>query len=108
MDILKKLFHRSKRPDNTAPQKVQGDNPNRQVLTVCRQAGFPEAHIRKALVDLNGINVKKLANGVGVTTVYGALKGENAHQVARVILADALGLRVEELFHDQRSEAAAV
>lgn len=97
MDILKKLFRRN-RPRIIKPDIVQADNPNRPVLTVCRHVGFPEANIRKALVDLNGINVKKLANGVGVTTVYGALKGENAHQGARIVLADALGLQVEELF----------
>lgn len=97
MYILKKLFHRN-RPRTTVSQNVQGDNPNRPVLTLCRHVGFSEENIRRALVDLNGINIRKLANGVGVTTLYGAIKGTNKHPGARILLADALGLRVEELF----------
>ncbi len=97
MDILKKFFQR-KRPHNTTPQNVQEDNPNRPVLTVCRHVGFDEANIRRALCDLNGINLRKLANGVGVTTLYAVIRGESEHAGGRIILADALGLRVEELF----------
>ena len=104
MDIWKKLFHRPKSPTTTISQNIQHDNPNRPVLTLCRHVGFSEPNIRKALVELNGIKVRALANGVGVTTLYGVIKGENTHAGARIILADALGLRVEELFHGEANQ----
>jgi hypothetical protein len=97
MDILKKLFHRNV-PHSTFPQNVQDDNRNRRVLAVCREVGFPEPDIRRALVTLNKINMRKLANGVGVTTLYNVLKEESSHPEARGRLAEALGLRSEELF----------
>jgi hypothetical protein len=77
---------------------VEHDNPNQALLALCRKLEYREPNIRKALVVVNEVDMQKLANGVAASTLYRALKGENAHQGARVILAEALGLRVEELF----------
>lgn len=93
MSFLRKLFS-----GNTKHENNQEDNPNRAVLTLCRHIGYPEVNIRRALLDLNGINVRRLANGVGVPTLYGAIKEANRNPMARIALADCLGLRVEEIF----------
>ena len=99
MNIFSKIFPIRKH------FKSQPNKPNRHVLILCRGLRFPEENIRRALVDLNGVNIARIADGVGMRTIYGALKGENKNTKAREILAGSLGLTVEELFEKDNPQA---
>lgn len=83
---------------------LQGQsNRNRAVLHVCRELEFPLPSIRSALVKLNTIELQETAGDVvSVATLSNALHGRRHKgpqaKVARKLLADSLGLNVEELF----------
>ena len=60
--------------------------------------------IRLALVRLNGLDMSKLADGVSTSTLYNTLKGVRSNRIARDKLAEALGLKKEELFPEMEEE----
>lgn len=93
MNLLRKFF------DNTSYKFIQGDSHrNRAALKGLLALGFPVNRIRKTLIDLNEIKIQGLANGIAAPTLYATLRGEKQNNMAREILAGALGLTVEELF----------
>jgi len=76
---------------------------NRVILEVCLELEYPLPTIRKALVDLNAIELQETAGDVvSIATLSNALHGRRNQGpqalVARKLLADRLGLNVEELF----------
>lgn len=67
--------------------------------------GFSLSDIRRALVvDLNHVNVGKLAEERAVSAVilYAAIKG-NAGPNPKKILAESIGLQMEEMFPEEVS-----
>ena len=91
----------SKILNNTFGRFRQGKNGrNRTALNGLRELGYPMPRIRKALVDLNGINIRELSEGDGVSvpTLYNTLRGTRGNRQAREALAASLGLEKEELF----------
>jgi len=88
---------------NNKVKKInQGKNKNREALELLRNLGFPLPSVRRGLVVMNDISIKRLAEGNGISSValYAALKTHraNGHGRGKAILADALGLEVEEMF----------
>ena len=72
---------------------------NRTALNCLKELGFSLPKIRKALIDLNGINISALADGrISGPTLYNTLRGVKCNETAQVILAEGLDLTREELF----------
>lgn len=95
LNILKKINFIRPKPF------IQGPilNRNRTALSGLRALNYPESRIRKALADLNGIDLMKVGNGaVSTPTIYSTVKGKSDNNKARSILARSLGLKEEELF----------
>ena len=76
---------------------IQGkNNRNRAALETLRALGFSMPRIRKALFDLNEINIRKIGNGrVSLPTLYNTMSGNRGNPQAREILANSLGLKTE-------------
>ena len=76
-------------------------NKNRAALRALLALGYPLDRIRSALLALNGLRVHQLdASDVSKTVVYAAVKGKTQHYKAMRVIAQALGLHVEELFDE--------
>lgn len=76
-------------------------NRNRAALAALRNLGFPMPVIRRALLNLNGLKVKGLADGkVSPATLSNTLKAVRANKTAQAIVAEALDLKVTEIFPD--------
>ena len=93
-------MNRLRRQFNKLNKIIQGENRrNRVALDGLRELGFSMPEIRKALIDLNGINIRRLGNGeVSVPTLYNTVKGKRVNEAAMSILADSLRLQKDELF----------
>jgi hypothetical protein len=80
-------------------------NGNRTMIRVMKDAGYPMPRIRKALIELNDINIQELGNGkVSMPTIYSTIRGLNQNQQAMELIAGRLGLGVKEIFPDIREE----
>ena len=75
-------------------------NRNKRVLDCLRALEFGAVEIRQALVGLNRIKVKDLArvDGVSAVTIYNTIKGRRTSPKAQELIAQSLGLTVNELF----------
>jgi len=74
-------------------------NSNRLVIKAMKYGRFSMPKIRKALVDLNDINIPDLANGtVAPATMYATLQGKRQNKAAMDLLADSLDLKTREIF----------
>lgn len=97
------LFPRFK---NTMLSKIiQGQSRNRATLNFLKALEYPMPEIRGALLKLNGIQVTDLVDGhnISVTTLYAVIAGIRRNQLSRMIVADALGFHVPELFPEEQS-----
>jgi len=79
---------------------LQGNsNRNRAALKVMRELGFSMPNIRVAILKLNDLEQKDIAAGqVSLATISNTVKGVRNNQVAQGLVADSLGLDVDELF----------
>lgn len=93
-----------RRQINKLNKIIQGEsNRNRATLQYLESLGFSLPKIRKALIELNGVNVRELADGhVSIPTVYNVIKGNRGNVLAMQLLADRLALEPEELFPESR------
>lgn len=71
---------------------------NLAVLNGCRELGFSNIRILKALIVLNGVNPAKLANGISKVTLYKVINFESDNAEGRKIVAQSLGLEIHEIF----------
>jgi hypothetical protein len=99
--MFKYFFHSR----NERKSLKKNGNRNRAALEALRELGYPENNVRKALFNLNGISVQTLAKGVSAPTLYAALKGKSDHDQALTVLAEAVGLNIEDLFPQQAVES---
>lgn len=87
-------------------EKIQEKDVNLAIYRLATKAGFPPGNIRHSLVKLNGINLRKIANGVGATTLYAVMQDKSDNPEGREILARALGIDRRILFGEKRIDAA--
>jgi hypothetical protein len=75
------------------------NNRNRVILNISIELGFSLPAIRKSLLDLNEIKLKSMIDG---RTSFGTLsrtnKGSLENAEAKIIIAEKLNLKIEELF----------
>ena len=72
---------------------------NRQAFDCLIELGFPRRNVRKALLDLNGIKMKRfVSDRVSANAVYATLQGLRRNPVVMELVARELGLPVEDLF----------
>lgn len=85
-----------------SPSFLQAKNhKNFTALKGLKKLKFPMAEIRRALLQLNDLNIIILANGhVSGPTIYGTISGDNKNLKAQTLIAEALGVKREELFPD--------
>ena len=77
------------------------NNRNRVALKALKKLGFSMPKIRKALIELNGLNIIILANSkVSGPTFYNTIRGDKNNLKSQKILADTLKVDREELFSD--------
>ena len=82
-------------------EKFPQPNKNLLALQAMKRLGFPMTRIRAALLELNGLKVVRLQrNGIGQGVLYSALRGQSQYYPALRVIANALGLSVEDLFDD--------
>lgn len=73
-------------------------NRNRTGLRALQEIGYSMPCIRKALLDLNNVRLKDLADGVSIVTLSNVIRGVNNNKRAKEMIAQALNLNVKELF----------
>ena len=72
---------------------------NRAALKKLQRLGFPMHKIRRALLELNDLNIILLADRkVSGPTIYGTISGDKINIKAQRIIAKSLDLTREELF----------
>ena len=87
--------------NNRLYKLIQGQSRNRATLNFLVELGWPMPEIRVAMLKLNGIkHVSKLVDGHQITTqtLHATIAGIRHNQLARMIVADALGFHVDEIF----------
>lgn len=88
---------------------IQGKTSrNRALLQCLQELDLPPKKIQKIILDVNDIHIPSLANGdVCQATLYGVINGQRTrNKMAKKILADSVGLKVEEFFPDDGRAAA--
>ena len=80
---------------------------NRAALKKLKKLGFPMHKIRRALLELNDLNIILLADRkVSGPTIYNTIRGDKTNTKAQSIIAKSLGLKREELFPPIESRRA--
>jgi len=76
------------------------NEPNRKALREIKRLGFSPAEVRRALISINGVNVSALKDGkpISIGTLHNTINGKRDNPEAKEIIAEALGLKVRELF----------
>lgn len=91
-NIIKSIFQRS-----------NGLNKeNIKAIKILRSLNFEEKTIRGIALDLNGVNIPKLArtSGVSVSTLYRTInKPRSDNEEAKQVLAQAVGVTMKHLFN---------
>ncbi|MBT6499051.1 MAG: hypothetical protein HOK67_04035 [Deltaproteobacteria bacterium] len=98
-----KLFTRNK-----LSRKKQGQNKNHKAFIKLCDLDFDPPAARSALIAMNKIRVKHLAQDAEVTapTIYQTCYGIRRNKTAQTILSQALGIPVPLLFPDTYKENA--
>jgi hypothetical protein len=84
------------------PHLFQSKNSrNRKALRSLKKLNYPMPEIRRALLQLNDLNIIILANGhVSGPTIYGTISGDKRNRKSQELIAAQLHLKREELFPD--------
>jgi len=79
--------------------KQRKNHRNRKTLRDLKRRGWPMPKIRRALIELNDLNIIILADRkVSNPTMYGTINGDKNNIESQHIFARSLGLTREELF----------
>lgn len=71
---------------------------NQAVLECLKGLDFPPARIRRALLELNGVRIKRFVDGRPPSMVYQTIQGTRKDAEVRQLVARELGLEVQEIF----------
>jgi hypothetical protein len=80
---------------------------NRAAVHCLKELKFQPEKIRRALLELNGIRIRKLVNGTSASLVYGTIRGDRKHQPVMDRMAKELDIPVDELFPGKEKSAQA-
>ena len=81
---------------------------NRAAVHCLKELKFQPERIRRALLELNGIRIRKLANGVFTPSlVYSTIRGDRKHRPIMEQVATELDIPVEEFFPEKKESAQA-
>lgn len=90
------------------PSKVQEElGRNRAALHCLRELQFQPGRIRRALIELNGIRIRRLVNGNSPSLVYSTIKGSRRHSTVMDQLSAELDVPKEELFPEKEKSTQA-
>jgi len=88
---------------------LQGKSRNRSALQNLVKLGFPLKNIRRALIVLNEINLSSEVENesISLPTLSNTLRGKQANEAAKALLAKKLNIEANELFPNTQVNHAA-
>lgn len=98
-------FFRKLIPSTPRSFSQTGNSRNRAALRGLRELGYEMPSIRLALLKLNGLKIKAMANGISFSTLHYTLTGKRQNPAAQKILAEKIGIPRDELFPEEEAPA---
>lgn len=74
---------------------------NRAAVRCLKELRYQPEKIRRALLELNGIRIRRLVDGTSASLVYGTINGAREHRPVMERMASVLDIPVEELFPER-------